>query len=264
MERALSIALKYQRNYVLLEGELVALVYSDDLYFVHNDHLGRPHKVTDDAKGVVWEADLQSFDRSVISTSIGALNIGFPGQYWDNESGTWQNWHRDYDPSTGRYIQSDPIGLSGGMNTYAYVGGNPISYIDPEGLACFNFNQFANQIRENRSSTATDIAVLSSTLGFGTMAKTGPELRGFGASKTQLNPYTSQLSRWNGRLKRSGLYSGRGLRNLGRTAGGIAAGAAATGALIADGFYNWGVIIKAAYDATSAEGDNGCGCDNNG
>ncbi|MFC0446321.1 RHS repeat domain-containing protein [Pseudidiomarina halophila] len=123
------------KSYIWLEGELVALVYNDDLYFVHNDHLGRPHKVTDDAKAVVWEADLQSFDRSVVSSSIGALNIGFPGQYWDSESATWQNWYRDYDPSTGRYIQSDPIGLSGGMNTYSYVASNPMRFIDFKGLA---------------------------------------------------------------------------------------------------------------------------------
>ncbi|MEN8250695.1 MAG: RHS repeat-associated core domain-containing protein, partial [Bacteroidota bacterium] len=57
-----------------------------------------------------------------------------PGQYYDTETGLYYNWNRCYDPSTGRYITADPIGLAGGLNLYLYAGGNPVNAIDPEGL----------------------------------------------------------------------------------------------------------------------------------
>lgn len=60
--------------------------------------------------------------------------LRFPGQYYDGETGLHHNFHRDYDWETGRYLQSDPIGLRGGLNRYSYAGSSPLSFVDPLGL----------------------------------------------------------------------------------------------------------------------------------
>ncbi|MBK9522302.1 MAG: RHS repeat-associated core domain-containing protein [Rhodocyclaceae bacterium] len=62
------------------------------------------------------------------------FNLRFAGQYADRETNLNYNYFRDYDPSTGRYVQSDPIGLAGGVNTYSDVNGNLVSYVNPDGL----------------------------------------------------------------------------------------------------------------------------------
>jgi RHS repeat-associated protein len=107
---------------------------SASLYYSHNDHLGTPQVFTDQNQNVVWQADYQPFGEVSESVNIFANNLRFAGQYFDEESNLHYNYFRDYDPGTGRYVQSDPIGLRGGLNTYGYVGGNPLKFVDPLGL----------------------------------------------------------------------------------------------------------------------------------
>jgi RHS repeat-associated protein len=121
-------------NYLYLGSELVGVIRQGQVYFAHNDHLGRTELLTNPAKAIVWSAKLGPFDRTVATDSIGGFNLGFPGQYFDAETGTWYNVNRDYDASIGRYVQSDPLGIDAGVNTYAYVGSNPVTAIDPLGL----------------------------------------------------------------------------------------------------------------------------------
>jgi RHS repeat-associated protein len=109
------------------------------VYFIHTDHLNTPRVITNQASQVVWRWDhTEPFGANPPNENPSGLgnftcNLRLPGQYFDRETNTHYNYFRDYDPAIGRYIQSDPIGLEGGINTYAYVRNNPLSFTDPTG-----------------------------------------------------------------------------------------------------------------------------------
>jgi RHS repeat-associated protein len=113
------------------------------LYFIHVDHLNTPRLVANDAGQTVWLwHQTEPFGNNVPDenpSGLGAfdLPLRFPGQRYDKETGLAQNWNRNYWSEGGRYVESDPIGLRGGINTYLYVGANPLSWTDPAGLKAF-------------------------------------------------------------------------------------------------------------------------------
>ena len=109
---------------------------STGLLYVYADHLNTPRTVTTQSNRVLWSWVSDPFGNGASITSNDdsgnpyQYNLRFPGQYYDAETGLHYNMARYYNPAIGRYTQSDPIGLGGGMNTYTYVGNNPIMIHD--------------------------------------------------------------------------------------------------------------------------------------
>ena len=104
--------------------------------YFHLDHLGAPKITTDGLSQVVWRGAYEPFGSVDLQGAASQMRLRFPGQYFDEETTMHYNYYRYYDPTTGRYLKSDPIGLEGGFNTYSYVANNPLRYTDPLGLLC--------------------------------------------------------------------------------------------------------------------------------
>jgi len=108
---------------------------SGNVYYTHTDRQGTPQAVTDSGANVVWQAFYNPFgDTNSFSGTLTTQSLRLPGQYFDPETGNNHNGFRDYSGTLTRYMQSDPLGLGGGMNTYQYVRANPLKYTDRLGL----------------------------------------------------------------------------------------------------------------------------------
>lgn len=127
---------------IWLDDMPVGLLSSSQLYYIEPDHLGTPRAVIDPIRNVAvwtWALKGEIFGDSAPNTdpdgdsSPFVFDLRFPGQRYDSATGMNYNYFRDYDASGGRYVQSDPIGLSGGISTYAYAFSNPSAWIDPSG-----------------------------------------------------------------------------------------------------------------------------------
>jgi RHS repeat-associated protein len=119
--------------------------------------------MTDSSGQVVWSADYKPFGEATVTVSTITNNLRFPGQYFDAETGQHYNYFRDYNPAIGRYVETDRIGLFGGINLYRYVQQNPIILKDRFGLwedpGHTDLTQTAFQTFGN-AFNATDIAII--------------------------------------------------------------------------------------------------------
>ena len=184
------------REYITLGGGgaglPLAVVEGGTISHVHADHLGTPQKMTDDTGAIVWDRQQRPFGETHSETGTATNPQRFPGQYADATTGLNYNYFRHYDPSLGRYIASDPIGLEGGLNTYGYVGGNPVNAVDPKGLETVTFGMdFSLPTFITKRINRDGIPVAGFSLGIGISLPTGEQSCGCSAPKFQFGGFLS-------------------------------------------------------------------------
>jgi RHS repeat-associated protein len=129
-----------ERDYVWMDGVLVGILDGSgsaiQVSYVHADGFGAPRAVTNAGGTLLWSWSYVAnpFGEKEPDSTGFTLDLRFPGQYHDAESTLYHNGEREYEPATGRYTQSDPFGLNGGINSYGYAYGSPLKFIDPTGL----------------------------------------------------------------------------------------------------------------------------------
>ncbi|WP_241688432.1 RHS repeat domain-containing protein [Pseudoxanthomonas composti] len=128
---------------IWMEDLPVGVVTTAKTHYLQPDHLGTPRAVIDPASNkAIWSWSIrgEAFGATAPNEDPDqdgqafVFNLRFPGQRYDAASGLNYNYFRDYEPGTGRYVQSDPIGFAGGISTYGYVSNSPLEYLDALGL----------------------------------------------------------------------------------------------------------------------------------
>ncbi|WP_051414913.1 RHS repeat domain-containing protein [Pseudomonas sp. QTF5] len=190
-------------------------------FYIHSDHLNTPRIVTNAVQEIVWEWKSDAFGLEKASGYL-TLNLRFPGQYYDAETGLHYNYFRNYDPEIGRYLETDPTGLKGGMNTYGYVNGNPLKFVDPFGLeSVFEWSSKAETIAKrselpgeyNGPQDAYRHCVASCMIAASNWGESTSRLAGWAheVSNFGQNKYERAMDDWN---NQAGLCAAKDSKNL--------------------------------------------------
>ncbi|MDB5796889.1 MAG: hypothetical protein JWP36_791, partial [Paucimonas sp.] len=128
--------------------------------WLHANNLGAVEAATSEDGSLVWRASYQPSGQLKVVARDFAYNLRLPGQYEDAETGLFYNGHRYYDPRRGAYLTPDPLGTPDGPNPYAYVGSNPLRYVDPRGLVLFAFDgtENSNPVLNPNVDTLSNVA----------------------------------------------------------------------------------------------------------
>lgn len=206
------------REYVYLDDIPVANLDTQgtvtSVAYVTVDQLGTPRAIADSSGNTVWSWAYQgnAWGEQSPTSSGYTYNLRFPGQYFDSETGLRYNVHRDYDSASGRYIESDPLGLRSGPSTYAYTHNNPMQRTDPSGLddtVCM-YNPSICGMQDNApANTDVFIFIAKDTQEFGA----GPvHIGGEGVLLGGYNPYDGFYS---GTIEAGGGHFGDENNNVG-------------------------------------------------
>ena len=184
---------------------------NEAIVYLHNNHLGATELVTDANGNPIWQAAYSPYGKIVQVSASGTigniqqqktgfkLNLRLPGQYEDEETGLYYNDHRYYDPNRGQYLTPDPLGLRGGINSYAYAADNPLKYIDPSGLILFAFDG------TNNSAPAPDKDQLSNVRKFFDVYQDGKKwyMNGVGRPDQDSHIDTNRTDQYNANTARA-------------------------------------------------------------
>lgn len=209
-------------DYIYLEDRPMAVieVATGKLFSLHTERLGTPQIATDSAQAVAWVGNHEPFGALHAASSSSATlaqSLRFPGQEFDSETSFYQNGFRDYVPVLGRYLQSDAVGLIGGINTYQYASANPARWKDPSGTFIIPGNNSLSGYFPVNSSYAQQQAYANAVCSAPT--------QGFSLDFGELAQWTGGIGTFNEYLK----LINPGIKDLpGLSAANIAANAGAT------------------------------------
>jgi len=214
------------RDFVWADSTPIAQIEAGEkIAYLHTDHLNTPRLATNTQGQVIWRWEGTVFGETLANEDVDGdgikttINLRFPGQYYDSETGLYYNWNRYYDPKIGRYITSDPIGLRGGLNTYSYALNNPLRWVDPTGEASCFFSLKTGRVECWPAAGGTSVLNIPAASGNNTDANKSCRNNSACEDKTNVGPIPRGCWVWSGegRGDRRNLSPMPGSNDKGRT-----------------------------------------------